>query len=58
VDFITRVLKPNGAVLIKTSQGAGFQELVETARQSFHRQSFHKVRFANPDAPRSRGSEL
>jgi 23S rRNA (uridine2552-2'-O)-methyltransferase len=53
VDFITRVLKPNGAVLIKTSQGAGFQELVETARQSFH-----KVRFANPDAPRSRGSEL
>jgi 23S rRNA (uridine2552-2'-O)-methyltransferase len=53
LDFATRVLKPNGAVLIKTFQGAGFQQLVESARRSFH-----KVRFAKPDASRARSSEL
>jgi len=53
LDFATRVLKPNGAVLIKTFQGAGFQELVEAARKSFK-----KVRFAKPDASRARSSEL
>ncbi|HET9863415.1 MAG TPA: 23S rRNA (uridine(2552)-2'-O)-methyltransferase RlmE [Steroidobacteraceae bacterium] len=53
LDFATRVLKPNGAVLIKTFQGAGFQELVAAARKSFK-----KVRFAKPDASRSRSSEL
>lgn len=53
LDFATRVLKPNGAVLIKTFQGAGFQELVESARRSFT-----KVRFAKPDASRARSSEL
>jgi 23S rRNA (uridine2552-2'-O)-methyltransferase len=53
LDFATRVLKPKGAVLIKTFQGAGFQELVESARRSFD-----KVRFAKPDASRARSSEL
>ena len=53
LDFATRVLKPNGAVLIKTFQGAGFQDLVVTARRSFT-----KVRFAKPDASRARSSEL
>lgn len=52
LDFARQVLKPNGSVLIKTFQGAGFQELVESARQSF------KVRFAKPDASRARSSEL
>jgi 23S rRNA (uridine2552-2'-O)-methyltransferase len=53
LDFAIRVLKPNGAVLIKTFQGAGFQELVETTRRSFS-----KVRFAKPDTSRARSSEL
>jgi 23S rRNA (uridine2552-2'-O)-methyltransferase len=53
LDFATRVLKADGAVLIKTFQGAGFQELVESARKSFK-----KVRFAKPDASRARSSEL
>lgn len=53
LDFARQVLKPNGVVLIKTFQGAGFQELVKTARQSFQ-----KVRFAKPDASRARSSEL
>jgi 23S rRNA (uridine2552-2'-O)-methyltransferase len=53
LDFSTRVLKPNGSVLIKTFQGAGFQELVDAARKAFK-----KVRFAKPDASRARSSEL
>jgi 23S rRNA (uridine2552-2'-O)-methyltransferase len=53
LDFARQVLKPNGTVLIKTFQGAGFPELVETARRAFT-----KVRFAKPDASRARSSEL
>lgn len=53
LDFAHQVLKPNGAVLIKTFQGAGFKELVESARKPFN-----KVRFAKPDASRARSSEL
>lgn len=53
LDFARRVLKPNGTVLIKTFQGAGFKELTDTARQAFS-----KVRFAKPDASRARSSEL
>jgi 23S rRNA (uridine2552-2'-O)-methyltransferase len=52
-DFACQVLKPNGAVLIKTSQGAGFNEYTESARQSFS-----TVRFAKPGACRSHSSEL
>jgi hypothetical protein len=51
--FAPRVLKPNGAVLIKTFQGAGLQDLVATARRSFNR-----VRFAKPDATCACSSEL
>jgi 23S rRNA U2552 (ribose-2'-O)-methylase RlmE/FtsJ len=32
-DFARQLLKPNGAVLIKTLQGAGFEELTDSARQ-------------------------
>jgi 23S rRNA (uridine2552-2'-O)-methyltransferase len=46
-------LKPNLTVLIKTIQGAGFHELVESSRNSFK-----KVRFAIPDASRALSSEL
>ena len=53
LDFATRVLKPNGSVLIKTFQGAGFRELLESARRSFD-----KVHFAKPEASRARSSEL
>jgi 23S rRNA (uridine2552-2'-O)-methyltransferase len=53
LDFSRPLLKPNGAVLIKTIQGAGFKELVESARRSLI-----KVRFAKPDASRARSSEL
>lgn len=53
LDLATRVLKPDGSVLIKTFQGAGFQELVATARRHFA-----KVRFAKPDASRARSPEL
>jgi 23S rRNA (uridine2552-2'-O)-methyltransferase len=53
IDFARRVLKPNGTVLIKTFQGAGFTELVESARLTFN-----KVRFAKPDASRPRSFEL
>lgn len=53
LDMATRVLKPGGAALIKTFQGAGFQELVASARRHFA-----KVRFAKPDASRARSAEM
>ena len=53
LELATRVLKPGGSVLIKTFQGGGFQELVAAARQRFA-----KVRFAKPEASRSRSPEL
>jgi 23S rRNA (uridine2552-2'-O)-methyltransferase len=48
-----RVLKPGGAVLIKTFQGAGFNELVASARANFT-----KVKFSKPAASRARSAEL
>ena len=53
LDFAKQVLKPNGTVLIKTFQGAGFKELTDSARKLFS-----KVRFEKPDASRARSSEL
>ncbi len=53
LDMATRVLKPGGATLIKTFQGAGFQELVASARRHFG-----KVKFAKPAASRARSPEL
>jgi 23S rRNA (uridine2552-2'-O)-methyltransferase len=53
LDMARRVLKPGGAVLIKTFQGAGFQELIANAREDFD-----QVRFAKPAASRSRSPEL
>lgn len=53
LDFATRVLKPGGAALIKTFQGAGFQELVAEARRHFG-----KVKLAKPEASRARSPEL
>ena len=47
-----RVLKPGGSALIKTFQGAGFQELVRAARKRFDR-----VRCLKPEASRARSPE-
>jgi 23S rRNA methylase len=46
-------LKPNGAVLIKTSHGTGFERLLESVRRPFT-----KVRFPRFDTSRARSSEL
>lgn len=53
LDMATRVLKPGGSALIKTFQGAGFQEFVATARRHFG-----KVKFMKPAASRARSPEL
>lgn len=53
LDMAAKVLKPGGDTLIKTFQGAGFQEFVTAARQHFG-----KVKFAKPAASRSRSPEL
>jgi 23S rRNA (uridine2552-2'-O)-methyltransferase len=53
LDLASRVLKPGGDALIKTFQGAGFPELVASARQRFG-----KVRFSKPAASRARSPEL
>ena len=39
LDMSQRVLKPGGDALIKVFQGAGFQELVQGARQGLDRKS-------------------
>jgi 23S rRNA (uridine2552-2'-O)-methyltransferase len=52
LDLTSNVLKPGGNALIKVFQGAGFQELVATARQRFER-----VRFVKPEASRARSPE-
>ena len=48
-----RVLKPGGHALIKVFQGAGFRELVQSARGRFAR-----VRVVKPVASRSRSPEM
>ncbi len=53
LDIARRALKPGGDVLIKTFQGSGFDGLVAEARRNFAR-----LRFAKPEASRSRSPEL
>ena len=53
LDMANLVLKKDGAVLIKTFQGYGFQEVVAAARRNFG-----LVKLLKPDASRSRSPEL
>jgi len=53
LELAGRVLKPDGCALIKVFQGAGFEELVRTARLQFA-----KVRLVKPQASRTRSPEL
>jgi 23S rRNA (uridine2552-2'-O)-methyltransferase len=53
LDMAERVLKPEGCALIKVFQGAGFQELLATARRKFA-----QVKLIKPEASRSRSPEL
>jgi 23S rRNA (uridine2552-2'-O)-methyltransferase len=53
LDMCARILKPGGGALIKVFQGAGFRELVQSARGSFAR-----VRLVKPVASRSRSPEI
>ena len=53
LDMAERVLKPEGCTLIKVFQGAGFQELLATARRKFA-----QVKLIKPEASRSRSPEL
>lgn len=53
LELAGRVLKGDGAALIKIFQGAGFQELVRAARQQFA-----QVKLVKPGASRARSPEL
>jgi len=53
LDVAARVLKPGGAALIKVFQGAGFPELLQSARARFAR-----VKLVKPQASRSRSPEI
>jgi len=53
LDMAARVLKPGGAALIKVFQGAGFPELLQSARARFAR-----VKLVKPQASRSRSPEI
>ena len=53
LDLATQVLKPGGDLLLKVFQGAGFQELVQSARKHFT-----KVKLRKPDASRARSAEM
>ena len=52
LDFARQVLGPDGALVMKVFQGAGFQELLADARRSFQ-----AVRMRKPKASRARSSE-
>ncbi|HEX9706988.1 MAG TPA: 23S rRNA (uridine(2552)-2'-O)-methyltransferase RlmE [Steroidobacteraceae bacterium] len=52
LDFARRVLGPEGALVMKVFQGAGFQELLGEARRGFR-----TVRMRKPRASRQRSSE-
>ncbi len=52
LDFSRQVLKPEGALVMKVFQGAGFQELLADARKTFG-----SVRMRKPKASRARSSE-
>jgi 23S rRNA (uridine2552-2'-O)-methyltransferase len=53
LDFSLKHLKPRGNFLVKTFQGAGYDELVAMLRHSFI-----QVLTRKPDASRSRSSEI
>src|SRR6516225_11912357 len=53
LDMAERVLKPDGAALIKVFQGSGFQELVQSTRRRYGR-----VKLVKPQASRSRSPEM
>jgi 23S rRNA (uridine2552-2'-O)-methyltransferase len=53
IDFASKHLKPQGNLLVKTFQGAGYEGLVQSLRRSFL-----KVYTRKPDASRSRSSEV
>ena len=52
LEFSHRVLAPAGALVMKLFQGAGFQEVLATARRHFE-----EVRIRKPKASRQRSSE-
>jgi 23S rRNA (uridine2552-2'-O)-methyltransferase len=52
LDFSRQVLGPDGVLVMKVFQGAGFQELLATARRAFK-----QVRMRKPKASRRRSSE-
>ena len=51
-DFVEKMLKPGGSMLVKVFHGSGFDELVKKARNSFDRVVIRK-----PQASRSRSKE-
>lgn len=53
LDLASRVLKRDGAALIKVFQGSGFDALVASSRRTFAR-----VKLCKPEASRSRSPEL
>jgi 23S rRNA (uridine2552-2'-O)-methyltransferase len=53
LDLAGAVLKEGGTALIKVFQGAGFTELLQSARGRFRR-----VKLVKPDASRSRSPEM
>jgi 23S rRNA (uridine2552-2'-O)-methyltransferase len=53
LDLASRILKADASALIKVFQGAGFQELVGTARKRFA-----TVKLLKPEASRARSPEL
>lgn len=52
LDFACRVLKPDGAFVVKVFHGAGFDDLVRAAKRGFRRVVVRK-----PEASRGRSSE-
>ena len=52
LDLADEALKPDGTALIKVLQGAGFEELLRSARRRYRR-----VRFVKPAASRARSPE-
>lgn len=52
LDFARRVLGPEGVLVMKVFQGAGFRELLQDARRQFR-----TVRMRKPEASRQRSSE-
>ncbi len=52
LDFSRSVLGPEGALVMKLFQGAGFQELLADARRQYG-----QVRIRKPKASRQRSSE-